>query len=77
MVPMVPSWVISRNYRTVARLAPDAAAKRFRIVINTEASEEDIEAAQEAGTIKDRGLRYELDGRQYRPCSARSAAMSS
>ncbi|MGE3283937.1 MAG: hypothetical protein AB7H90_21575, partial [Alphaproteobacteria bacterium] len=44
---------------------PDAAAKRFRIVIDAAASDADIAAAQDAGTVKDRGLRYELDGREY------------
>jgi putative DNA methylase len=34
MVPMAPSWVISKNYHTIARLVPDAAAKRFRIEID-------------------------------------------
>jgi hypothetical protein len=31
MVPMAPSWVISKNYRTVARLVPDPANRRFQI----------------------------------------------
>ena len=65
MVPMAPSWVISKNYRTVAKLVPDPDAKRFRIEVATGASDEEIAAAEAAGTVKDRALRYTLDGREY------------
>jgi adenine-specific DNA methylase len=65
MVPLAPSWVISKNYHTIARLEPDAAARRFRIDIDTDATEDDIAAAQVAGTVKGRTLHYELDGREY------------
>jgi putative DNA methylase len=47
-----------------SRWLPDAAAKRFRIEIDTEATEAEIAAAQEAGTVKDRSLQYELDGKE-------------
>ena len=36
-VPLAPSWVISKNYRTVARLVPDHANRRFEIEV-----EEDV-----------------------------------
>jgi adenine-specific DNA methylase len=65
LVPMAPSWVISKNYRTVARLVPDADEKRFRIEVATGVSDEAIAAAEAAGTVKDRALRYHLDGREY------------
>jgi putative DNA methylase len=32
-VPLAPSWVVSRNRRTVARIMPDYARKRFDILI--------------------------------------------
>ena len=32
-VPLAPSWVISRNYRTVARLVPDLVPRRFEIEV--------------------------------------------
>ena len=32
-VPLAPSWVISKNYRTVARLVPDHANRRFEIEV--------------------------------------------
>ncbi len=65
MVPMAPSWVISKNYRTVAKLVPDSENKRFRIEVATGATDEEIAAAEAAGTVKDRALRYTLDGREY------------
>lgn len=65
LVPMAPSWVVSKNYRTVAILVPDAANKRFTIEVVTGATDEEIAAAEAAGTVKDRALRYTLDGREY------------
>ncbi|MCM8594873.1 DUF1156 domain-containing protein [Accumulibacter sp.] len=65
LVPMAPSWVISRNYRTVAKLVPAPHAKRFRIEVMTGVTNEEIAAAEAAGTVKDRALRYTLDGREY------------
>lgn len=65
MVPMAPSWVISKNYRTVAKLVPDPENKHFRIEVATDVTDEEIAAAEAAGTVKDRALRYTLDGREY------------
>jgi putative DNA methylase len=65
MVPMAPSWVVSRNYHTIARLIPDPGEKRFHIVIDTGATAKDISEAQAAGTVSDRALRYMLDGREH------------
>ncbi|TLD44571.1 MAG: hypothetical protein FAZ92_03173 [Accumulibacter sp.] len=65
LVPMAPSWVISKNYRTVAILVPDAANKRFRIEVAKRATDDEIAEAEAAGTVKDRALRYRLDGREY------------
>jgi putative DNA methylase len=31
MVPVSPTWVISKNQKTIARLVPDHARRRFRI----------------------------------------------
>lgn len=65
MVPMAPSWVISKNYRTVAKLIPDPENRRFTIEVVTGVTDEEIAAAEAAGTVKDRALRYTLDGREY------------
>jgi adenine-specific DNA methylase len=48
----------------VSELVPDAAARRFCIEVDTDATEDDIAAAQAAGTVKDGTLHYELDGRE-------------
>lgn len=58
-VPLAPSWVISQNRRTVARLVPDHRRKRFEILIETVTSEEAMTAA-ESGTFRDRHLVYRL-----------------
>ena len=61
-VPLAPSWVISKNYRTVARLFPDPAAKRFAIEIVMGVDDDALEAAT-SGTV-DGDLNFELDGRR-------------
>jgi adenine-specific DNA methylase len=62
-VPLGPSWVISKNYRTAARLIPDHTAKRFDIAVEMGADDEALEAASR-GTVDDEGLNFELDGRR-------------
>jgi hypothetical protein len=56
-VPLAPSWVISRNRRTVARLVPDYTRKRFDILIESDVSAAELQAA-EAGTLRDGHLTY-------------------
>jgi Protein of unknown function (DUF1156) len=63
-VPLAPSWVISKNYRTVARLVPDPAAKRFGLAIEMGVDNDALDAAT-SGTVVDGDLNYELDGRQH------------
>ena len=65
MVPMATTWVISKNYRTCARLVPDHQRKRFEIEIVTGASPEQLAAAT-LGTVVNNELVYELDGETYR-----------
>jgi len=65
MVPLAGSWVISRNKKCVAKLAPDHENKRFDIHIANDASAEEIEAAV-PGTVRDGDLVYTLDGNEYR-----------
>lgn len=59
LVPMAPSWVISRNRRTIAKLVPDPARKRFDIVIESDVSAAALDAA-ERGTVRDGDLVYDL-----------------
>ena len=64
MVPMSPSWVISRNRRVVAKLVPDHVQQRFDIEIHTGVSVKEMKAAEQ-GTVRNGKLFYELDGAKY------------
>lgn len=65
VVPLMPSFVISKIKRTVGRLVPDHARKRFDIEIVTGVSDAELEAAK-LGTVRKGHLHYELDGETYR-----------
>jgi putative DNA methylase len=60
MVPMAPSWVISRTRNVVATLVPDHAAKRYEIVIETGVSAEAMAAAA-LGTVQDGRLVHPMN----------------
>lgn len=65
MVPMSPSWVISKTRNVVAKLVPDHANKRFEIQVVSNVSAAEMKAA-EKGTVQDGVLVYDLDGKTYR-----------
>lgn len=65
MIPIAPSWVISKTRRVIARLIPDFENKRFTIEVETGVSPKDLKAA-ELGTIQGGDLVYELEDRIYR-----------
>ncbi len=50
-VPLAPSWIISKNLRTVAKLIPRLKEKRYDIEIVADVSDEELEAAEKAGTL--------------------------
>ena len=52
-VPLAPSWVISKNLRTVAKLVARPKDKTYDIQIVTNASDDELEAAEKAGTLVD------------------------
>ena len=56
MVPLAPSWVIGEKTRTVAKLQPDEANQRFEILIESDVSAKEIQAAKAAGTVEDSSL---------------------
>jgi putative DNA methylase len=62
-VPLAPSWVISKNYRTVARLVPDHDRKRFNIELEM-GVDDDALAAASRGTVKG-DLSFEIDERRH------------
>jgi len=51
MVPMAPTWVISKTRKVVAKLVPDVAAMRYDIRIHTGATTSEI-AEAERGTVE-------------------------
>ena len=64
-VPLAPSWVISRNYRTVACLIPNSSEKRFDINVVMKAHDAALKVAAK-GTIDGLYLRVTLDGQDHR-----------
>jgi adenine-specific DNA methylase len=62
-VPLAPSWVISKNTRTIARLVPDQAQRRFTIEVEANVNDVALEVAAK-GTV-DGELNFEVDGRGY------------
>ncbi len=65
MVPMAPSWVISKRRNVYARLIPKPDEKRFEIEVITGAGNEEMKAAEQ-GTVQNGQLVYKLDGKVYR-----------
>jgi adenine-specific DNA methylase len=65
MVPMAPSWVISKTRNVVAKLIPNREQKRFEIDIVSGVSEAEMKAAAK-GTVQNGDLVYVLDGEEYR-----------
>ena len=55
-VPLAPSWVIGKKTNTVAVLVPDEENQRFDIRIESGASAETMEAANDNGTVKNSRL---------------------
>lgn len=70
-VPLLPTLVVSRGYRVVAELVPDPGRKRYEVVIHSNATEEQLSAA-EKGTVRSDGrgqdpyLIHVVDGVEYR-----------
>jgi adenine-specific DNA methylase len=64
-VPLMPSLVISKIRRTIAKLVPNRKHKRLDIVVESNVSAEELEAAKK-GTVQNGAMVYELDGVEYR-----------
>lgn len=65
MVPMAPSWVISKTKNVIATLIPNHAEKRFEIEIIAGVSDSEMKAAAK-GTVQNNDLVYVLDGEEHR-----------
>jgi putative DNA methylase len=60
MVPMAPSWVISKTRNVVAKLVPDHAARRYEIEIHSGVSADEMAEAQ-VGTVRNGRLVHPLN----------------
>ena len=60
MVPMAPSWIISQDRKTVAKLVPDHATQTYAIEIHSNASAEEMEDAR-LGTVRDGRLIHPMN----------------
>jgi putative DNA methylase len=57
LVPLSPSWVISKTRNVIARLIPDFEKQRFDIEIVSGVSAEEMQQA-ERGTVQNGCLTY-------------------
>lgn len=64
-VPLLPTLVVSKGYKVVARLVPDSKRKRYDIELVQSATAAQLKHA-EIGTIQDSHLVHEVDGVAYR-----------
>src|SRR5215831_5283705 len=60
MVPMAPSWVVSKKLNAVAKLIPDYDARRYVIEVLTGVSPEEM-AEAEQGTVRDGRLVHSMN----------------
>ena len=60
MVPMAPSWVVSKQRSVIAKLIPDHAAKRYTIEIQSGVSAAEM-ADAEQGTVRDGRLVHPMN----------------
>ncbi len=65
MVPLSPTWTVSKTRNAIARLSPDPENKRFNIEIISGVSNAEMSVA-EKGTLQDGDMVYTLDGKTYR-----------
>ncbi|MGH8589653.1 MAG: anti-phage-associated DUF1156 domain-containing protein [Gammaproteobacteria bacterium] len=71
LVPLLPSFVVSKGYRVIAELVPDAKHKRYEVMIRSSVSEKQLKAV-EKGTVRTDGrgqdpyLIHTVDGIEYR-----------
>jgi putative DNA methylase len=64
-VPLLPSLIVSKGSRVVARLRPNPSEKRYDIIIESGVSKEEL-AAAENGTVQDGVLVHTVGGVEYR-----------
>lgn len=60
-VPLIPTFIISKGYKVIAKLVPDISQKKYNIEIVYVNTEGEVEQAKE-GTIKDGMIIHSPDG---------------
>ena len=65
LIPLMPSLIISKIRRAVAKLVPNHKLKRLDIAVESNVSATEMEAAKK-GTVQNKSMVYELDGEVYR-----------
>ena len=65
MVPLSPSWIVSKTRNTVAKLLPDYEKKCFNINVINNATQQEMKEASK-GTLQGNCLVYELQGKKHR-----------
>lgn len=65
LVPLSPTWVISKNGNVIAQLVPDHVNKRFDIKVKAGATADEMRAAT-TGTVQDGNLQYQVNGKTFR-----------
>lgn len=65
LVPLAPSWVISKRSNVIAELVPDYTSKRFHIKVRSFVSNDELKLAEQ-GTVQKGEMVYELDDKTYR-----------
>jgi len=64
LVPLSPSWVISKTRNVVAKLIPNLEQQRFDIEVVSSVSPEEMQQAEQ-GTVQNGCLTYSLNGKNY------------
>jgi putative DNA methylase len=64
-VPVLPTRVVSKGKRVVAQLVPDAAQKRYKIELTSNATDAQMQAA-EKGSYQDQCVVHTVDGVEHR-----------
>ncbi|MEI6544731.1 MAG: DUF1156 domain-containing protein, partial [Methylococcales bacterium] len=64
LVPLSPSWVISKTRNVVAKLIPNPEQQRFEIDVVTGVTSAEMQQAEQ-GTVQNGCLTYSLNGKNY------------
>jgi putative DNA methylase len=71
MVPLLPTRIVSKGYRTAVELVPDAANRRYEILVRSGLTKTELAEAKQ-GTIRTNGpgqdpyILHAVDGTEYR-----------